>query len=193
MEQMFDIIQALKGARDYVPHKEKAAFIAQCAGRCFDKLQITADGIVPLPDVYKENVAMKERYLLAALLRLYLGVPIEAASAEADPWLMSDAEYDKWAALHIESQIQRTKGDSELRNRCYDLLGDYWSLGRQFSAEISGMLAAMNDPITRIMASIKAGVTPERVQELAESVKKLESDLKGYDGRSASKGRNAND
>ena len=92
MEQMFDIIQALKGARDYVPHKEKAAFIAQCAGRCFDKLQITADGIVPLPDVYKENVAMKERYLLAALLRLYLGVPVEAASAEADPWLMSDAE-----------------------------------------------------------------------------------------------------
>lgn len=193
MEQMFDIIQALKMARDYAPHREKAAFISDCAGRCFDKMQITADGIVPLPDVYKENVATKERYLLAALLKLYLGVPFEAENAEADPWLMSDAEYDKWAALHIESQIQRTKGDSELRNRCYDLLGDYWSLGRQFSAEISGMLAAMNDPITRIMASIKAGVTPERVQELAESVKKLESDLKGYDGRSASKGRNAND
>lgn len=192
MEQMFDIIQALKMARDYVPHQEKAAFIADCAGRCFDKMQLTADGIVPLPDVYKENVATKERYLLAALLKLYLGVPFEAENAEADPWLMSNAEYDRWAALHIESQIQRTKGDSELRNRCYDLLGDYWSLGRQFSAEINGMLAAMNDPITRIMASIKAGVTPERVQELAESVKKLESEMKNYDGRSASKGRKAN-
>ena len=187
MENGFDVTKALKGARDYVPHAEKAAFLSDCAGRCFDKMRITADGIVPLPDVYKENAARKERYLLAALLKLYLGIEFEAENAAQDPWMMSDAEYDRWAALHIESQIQRTKGDAVLRNRCYDLLGDFWSLGRQLNSEVSGMLAAMNDPITRIFASIKAGVTPERIKELSQSLQTLESDMKAYDGRSAKK------
>lgn len=188
MENSFDITKALKSARDYVPHAEKEAFLSDCAGRCFDKMRITADDIVPLPDVYKENAARKERYLLAALLKLYLGIEFETENTEVDPWMMSDAEYDRWAALHLESQIQRAKGDAELRNRCYDLLGDYWSLGRQLSSEVNGMLTAMNDPITRLFASIKAGVTPERVKELAQSVQALERDMKAYNGRSAKNG-----
>lgn len=176
----FNVAEALKSARDYIPAAEKAEFVSACAGRCFDKLRLTADGVVPLPDMYKENTGVKERYLLGALLRLYFGEEIEAADAEKDPWLMAEPEYDRWAELHIISQIQRAKGDTEIRDRCFDLLGDYWALEKQFNAEINGMLRAMNDPVTRILSSFAAAITPKRVQALSEEIGKLQEEIKQY-------------
>lgn len=36
--------EGLLAARDYVPLMEKAAFAAECAGRCFDRMEVRVEG-----------------------------------------------------------------------------------------------------------------------------------------------------
>ena len=41
--------EGLLAARDYVPLMEKAAFAAECAGRCFDRMEVRVEGGQVLP------------------------------------------------------------------------------------------------------------------------------------------------
>lgn len=163
-----DILNALKEARNYVPIAEKQAFISACATKCIDTVRITADGGVPAPDRYKVNVQRKDKYLLCALARLYLKLDIETEGE--DPWLLSDAQYDTFAGMHLEGEIQRAKGDASLRDRCFDLLGDYRSLRRRFDEEIVSLLAALNDPISRIASFVYTIATPERMERMISEI-----------------------
>ncbi len=146
MDKIVITKEMLLAARDYVEQGVKEAWCKDNAGKVFDRLAITADD-EPVPPMYMLNAGLKARYLMAAFAAFYLKQDYEAL--ESDNALMSVEEYDRWAGSHALNQIERWKQDRELRDKCFDLLSDYKDLEKQFSVQINGMLAAMNDTVIR--------------------------------------------
>lgn len=146
MEQYVVTKEQLLGARTYLPLEEKTAFLER-ADRCFDRMSVTL-GDEAMPPMFKENCALKTRYLAAALA-VYLRIPYD--SEEDDAMLMSEADCDKLGESHVVMQIERFKRDKDevVRNAAYDLLSDYFRLEKAFDAEIKALLAVQNDTVIR--------------------------------------------
>lgn len=140
--------ELLQQARDYVPLEEKEAWVAENAPRCFDKLQITADG-EPVPPMYMVNTGLKSRYLMAALIGLYFGRADWTVNDPDDQWLLPVDVYDAWAGSHVFNQLERWKRDNELKFKAYDLMYDYKDLEKRFSAQIGSLLTVQNDSVIR--------------------------------------------
>jgi len=158
----------MTAARDYVSLAEKEAWVAENAVKCFDKLAIEADGEA-MPPMYQVNTGLKSRYLMAALAKMYFGVP-EIVGEPDNEWLMTEADYDRWAGSHVMNQIERMKADRELRDKCYDLLFDYKDLEKWFSTQIGSLLTVQNDTVLRQqqIAALQAKQLPEVLQALRE-------------------------
>ena len=146
MERIEITREMLLAANDYVPNAEKIEWVNTVADRCFDRLAIKVDE-ENMPPMYMVNYALKSRYLMAALVSLYLHG--EFAAEADDELLMSEADFDKWAGGHALCQIDRWKRDAELRDKCFDLLYDYHDLEKRLSTQINGLLAAQNDYVVR--------------------------------------------
>ena len=159
--------ELIAGAKDYLPDAVKEAWTAENAAKCFDKLQITADGEA-MPPMYAVNASLKARYLMAAFAGLYLGAEYEA---EADNVaLMSVADYDRWAGSHVFNQMERMKRFIEVRDKIFDIIEDYRALEKRFHAAIGNLLTVQNDPVIR-----QNEVTSNAVKELPEVLKQLEA------------------
>lgn len=179
MENMEKIMQ---NAESYVPIRKKAEFVKYCAERCFDKLNITAtsgnDTLSAMPPMWKENSALKARYMMGGLLKLYLKQ--EAQTDENDEWLLTEQEYDRWAAAHILNQIERMKSNASLRDKCFDLLQDYKTLEKMLNTEVYGLIRAMNDSVSRIIAQIQASTTPESMKNAMAQLEQSKKDYEKY-------------
>ena len=176
--RMSDKIEITKeimlAARDYVPNAEKEAWAAENATKCFDKLSIKGSDGEPAPDMYMVNSGLKARYLMGAFVGMYLGQKFEAEQDGSA--LMSEADYDRWAGSHAINQIERWKRDADLRDKCYDMLSDFKDLEKRLSAQISGLLSVMNDPVMRQNEYMAAQVKqmPELLEQLKEFQGKVE-------------------
>ena len=147
--------ETILAARDYVPLEEKQRFVEACADRCFDTLNVHTvdDGVnEALPPMYKENNGRKARCMMAALANIYL--KLDAKTDPDFPWMVTEAEYDRLAASHIQNQLERAKHDLALREKVFDLLGDYKDLERRLNAEGQALAAVMNDPASRLLAAM---------------------------------------
>lgn len=152
----------LRNANTYIPLLKKMEFVDQCATLCFDRLTITQSGDLgaALPYMYKENGQLKSRFLMGALVKLYLGK--DFAPVEGTEFLMSADDYDRWAGAHIFNQIERMKGKGvELRDIAFDLLHDFKDLEKRLNAEIYGLLQAQNDFVSRFQLLISTQTSPE--------------------------------
>lgn len=183
-----DIVKVLEGAESYVPIAKKVDFVNHCAQRCFDRLGITAeDGAKPissLPPMWKENVELKSRYIMGGLLKLYLKQ--NPQTEDGDEWLVSRETYDEWGKLHILNLIERTKSNAALRDKCFDLLQDYKALEKMLNTEVYGMLAVMNDSVSRAIAQIESSITPESLKQTTAA---LEESKREYEKYMAESGR----
>lgn len=169
--------EGLLAARDYVPLMEKAAFAAECAGRCFDRMEVRVGGGEVIP-YFKENVERRSRYLMGGLVRLYFQADFEPV--EGETYLMAADDYDRWAGGHIFNQIDRMKGRSPaLRDKAFDLLADYRDTEKMLKTEIYGLLQAMNDPVSRFQDAAAQSMTPEAMKkamaELGEVKREFEA------------------
>ena len=153
-------------ARTYLPLAEKMEFLSN-AQNCFDRLRIT-DGKEEMPPMWKENAGLKARYLMRVLLVNYLGISCE----EESDYLITEAEYDKYAGSHIIMQIERFKrdADKDARDTAYDLLSDYFHLEKSFQSEINALLGVQNDSIIRQQQMTKEAVAllPSIIEQLKE-------------------------
>lgn len=176
----------INSMRDYVPLEEKKNFLADCAARCFDKLQISADGgtdVIALPPMYKKNTLLRQRYIMGALLSLWFGICYEKADEKTDQWLMSEADYDYFSGSHIFNQLDRMKSHvtrPENKDKIFDMLADYRELEKMLNDEIYGLVQCMNDPITRLVASIQATATPENLKEAGDKLKAAKDEIERY-------------
>lgn len=170
-------------ARSYVPIKEKQDFINAVSGLCFDVLNISATtGDSATPPLYKENPAKKQKYLAAAIAKLYLGEGFTQAD-EDDPWMMTDEDYDFFSTVRPISQIERIRRgtkDRELQNKCFDLIQDFKDLREMLNSEIHGLMRAMNDTLARFQMLQAIQTTPEYLEEQKEALDKLKDEITEY-------------
>ena len=179
---MESIEKIMQEAEAYVPISKKAEFVHYCAERCFDKLDITAtsgnDTLSAMPPMWKENSELKARYMMGGLLKLYLKQ--NPQTDENDEWLLTEQEYDRWAAAHILNQIERMKSNASLRDKCFDLLQDYKTLEKMLNTEAYGLIRAMNDSVSRIIAQIQASTTPESMKNAMAQLEQSKKDYEKY-------------
>lgn len=178
---MFDITaKTILGAKTYLPLAQKIKIAGEIAQNCVTRIGYNVKvGNVPvdLPDWTGRNPALKERYLLGALLKFYLGFEFEPVAGTE--FLLSQDDYDRAAKQHPRNAIERCKGDKDVRDRAFDLLADYKLLCDMAKIALDDTAAAQNDPVARFLAAQMMAMTPEALQQLsnaeAELQKRVES------------------
>ena len=171
--------QSLEYARTYVPLREKEAWVAENAAKCFDRLSITS-GDDEMPPMYQVNTGLKSRYLMQALAGLYFGDTYYADVK--DPAMMSEKGYDDWAGSHVFNQLERLKRDPEIRDKCFDLLTDFRDLEKRFSAQINGLLTVQNDFVLRQSQYVIAQT--KELPKIIEQLKALQNGEENDGGES---------
>ncbi len=168
-------------AVSYVPMRKKEAFVETAVSGCFSKIELMTDGGDVVPPVFMENVAAKNRFMAAALLRLYLRLADEAgAEATAEEWLLPEEEYDAFSASFPLNQLERMKKaskDRSLQDKIYDMTADYRLLEKMLNAECYGRLNAMNDVLSRFRDLTSAQLSPELLQALLADVEESRESL----------------
>lgn len=181
MEKIQITKEKLVQMRDYVPLREKIQFVTEAADLCFDRVELKIDGgleSMPMPPLYKENTAIKSRVLMAAYAKLYLS---ELYEFEQNPWLMTEAEYDRFAASHIMNQIERLKRyDGEVRDKAFDVISDMRDLEKRLNTEVYGLTQVMNEPVTRITMAVQSQTTPEAVSGALNELKDAQKAFDDY-------------
>ncbi len=163
--------EKLLAAKDYMTNREKEQWVSQTAPKCFDRLEITADGEAQ-PPMYMVNSGLKARYLMSVFARHYMGEDFTADSN--DSALMSEADYDRWAGSHVMNQLDRWKHDGAVRNKCFDLLEDYHELSKRLTAQLNGLLAVQNDTVIRQNDYLKKQ-TLEALPDLVKALSELQA------------------
>lgn len=167
-------------AVSYASMETKERFVGDCAMRCFDKMEIGTETGQAMPPYYKENSVIKSKYMLSALLTIYLGIEGLELAGEDDPWMPSAEECDAYFASFPMSQLERIKKttqDKELRDMIYDMLSDYRALEKLLNAECYGLLPAMNDTISRFQMMMSAQTTPEAMEALMNATEEMKREL----------------
>lgn len=175
--------EQMKNVRTYIPLKAKTAFVHYVAGRCIDRLDMNSDeaSSFTVPPMYKEATEKKCRYMMYALVCLYIGADKEFVQFEEDDeFLMTMDSYDQWSEGHIMNQIERLKSDSDVRNTCFNLMQDYKDLEKKVNTEIYGLINVLNDPVTRLAKMLSAGMTPEAMQGVMDGLKVAQEELEKY-------------
>lgn len=173
--------QDIENAKTYVGLGEKQAFVGYASAGCFEPLRITLgddESRGDVPSMYKENTATKNRYLMGAFVRLYLGR--EYVPVEGDEWLMSQDDYDRYAGGHIFNQIERFKSNPKLRDICFDLIQDYKDLEKRMNTEVFSLLQVMNDPITRLVKHMEIVASPEHMQKAISELESTKDDIEKF-------------
>ena len=166
----------------YVPMRDKEEFIKDVSPGCFDKMEIGTENGEPLPPFYKESAVRKHRYMTAALMKLYLRLPLDLVEDGGD-WDITDGCYEAAARSFLISQLERIKkrtADKELQDKIYDLLADYKLLEKLLNAECYGMLPAMNDTLSRFRMMMSAQTTPEAMDALLKATEEMKRELDEY-------------
>ena len=175
----------IQKANSYIPLMKKMEIVSTISERCFETLNITAgvDGnTIAMPPVYREDTALKSRYLMAIFVIYYLNDHIETEN-DQDEYLIAVDEYDKYAGGHIFEQLNRFKSDVNLRDKCYEMFNDYKDVCWRLDKAIQGLLVAMNDPVSRIMATITSNMSPEAVESTMAGFKEAQTTLEQLKGR----------
>ena len=174
--------QDVERARSYVPMAEKAAFAERVSSKCRYAVHLgvqdNGNPVGAIPDMHMENTEKKTRYMMGALVKLYLNG--EFAGVEDDELLPSLDEYDQMAGAHLLNQIERLKGDKSVRDKCFDLMQDYRTLEKIVNAELYSTLQVENDPVSRLLAFLQTATTPEKMQELTRQAEAVKTEMDAY-------------
>ena len=168
-------------ADTYIPLLKKEAFVQTAYVNCLDRVELAiqeGDSRVPVPPIYKDNVSKKSRYMMGALVGLYLKKPYDPTE---DAYLMAADDYDRWAGSHIFNQLERLKAvGGEVRERVFDILTDYRDFERRLNVEVYNMVQLQNDICTRLYAMILQQSTPEEMQKRMKELEAVKKELDTY-------------
>ena len=171
---------SVKNAVSYVPNKAKDDFCEYCAMRCLQRVNInlTDETGSAMPDMWMENTSAKARYLMSALLVLYLGYPVKEVEREdGDLWLMSEKLYDICGRSHIVNQLDRMKGTAAVRDKVFDMLRDYRDLEKRLNTAIYNSLTIQNDPANRIFMKLAMDMSSEALEAQKKKLDEIRQEL----------------
>lgn len=174
MSEKFVITKELiEKAKAYMPIKEKqelAEMIADMSTVCIKTAEQNAigNGILALPPQKAEDGVTKRKCLLNVFLSFYFNIEIEK---------VTDELYDYFGESQIFNQLERMKGCAEIKDKVFDILTDYREFKGMVDAQIFANIRNANDTPARILAGIAVTLTPEKVKELTEMIKKEKDTL----------------
>lgn len=171
----------MEKARSYVPMAEKINFSHRVADKCRLAVKMgysDAEQSGTLPDMFMENTEKKVRFLLGALVKLYLGGSFDGA--EDEDLLLSQDDFDRAAQNHLLNQIERLKSEKNVRNKCFDLLQDYKLLEKMANAELYATLQVQNDPASRLIAFFQTATAPGSIRKLQDEAEKIKGEVAAY-------------
>lgn len=174
MDKQFTLTaQIIRAADTYIPITKKAAIAQIIANASIEKVEIKDAG-GNVPPRYIENSYTKNLCLMGILLKLYLHL----SYVQDEKSLMVDAvDYDKYAGAHIINQLERMKGDMDVRNAVFDLLSDYRELEKRVNAEIFTRLSAQNDDVARLQLLLSGLPLPEDAKKMVSEIGELQEEI----------------
>ena len=170
----------VKNAKSYLPLAEKEAFLDHCSMRCIQRVEVNLNdgGNFAMPNMFMEDTFVKSRYMMAAFVMFYLGIPKENVETEdGDEFLMTVAEYDIWAGSHVMNQLERMKGNAEMRDKVFDILRDYRDLEKRLSTAVYNAMQVMNDPANRLLQKIQMDTSEQALEAQKKNLDDLMSEL----------------
>lgn len=191
MEKIVITEEQMKNAVSYAPALAKAEFVEYCRRRCLDKslINLGYGENDAMPDMYIENTFAKSRYLMTALCVFYLGIPRSHLELEnGDDWMMTVAEYDRYAMSHVVNQIERMKSNAALRDKAFDILRDYRDLEKRLNTAIYNTMTMMNDPTNRLFQKLAFDMSPEVLEEQRKELERLQQEMEDFKKSKEGKG-----
>lgn len=156
--------EMIKYAKSYIPITEKQEIARQIAKASIENLKVDDVNKGILPELVGENMGMKEMLLLQAFLGNYFDIKAEK---------YADTFYDEYNSDNVYNQLQRFKSNTELRDKCYDILDDFKLLKKMVSSEINNIKIVENDTLGRFMLSMSIGSDPETLKNALKDLSEL--------------------
>lgn len=156
--------EMIKNAKSYIPILEKQEIARQIAKASIENLKVDDVNKGILPELVGENMGMKEMLLLQAFLGNYFDIKAKE---------YADTFYDEYNSDNIYNQLQRFKSNTELRDKCYDILDDFKLLKKMVSSEINNIKIVENDTLGRFMLSMSIGSDPETLKNALKDLSEL--------------------
>lgn len=156
--------EMIKNAKSYIPILEKQEIARQIAKASIENLKVDDVNKGILPELVGENMGMKEMLLLQAFLGNYFDIKAEK---------YADTFYDEYNSDNVYNQLQRFKSNTELRDKCYDILDDFKLLRKMVSSEINNIKIVENDTLGRFMLSMSIGSDPETLKNALKDLSEL--------------------
>ena len=166
--------EMVKRAEEYIPLAQKIAFVEVYSGECLKPVDIStqklrSDALLPLPQLYEEDLLQKQLVLMKAFLEMYFHVEVSAE--------FGCKEYDKFAKSHPMNQLERLKNLLSIKDKVFNIIADYKELKKLFEIGIYNRKASRNDGIERALAGITVINDPETMKKVIEELKKAQPQL----------------
>lgn len=181
MENRFEVTrEMMEKAKTYIPIAMKEMIASDVARGCIKQTKLIRnheeakqeqDDMYELSPVYCESSSTKARILMTILMVFYL-----EAWGDDSPMLCSVEDYDKVASAHVLNQIERFK-TTDLREKAFDLLGDYREMEKYLNSAIYSVLREMNDPVTRFMRAMGEIGSVEGINNALEAIKEAQDGI----------------
>lgn len=173
--------EMIQRATSYVPLARKIALAQTIAPECVYAAEITtqtleANRVLALPQIYLENVTVKQLYLMQVFLTEYLliEIPKDENGNELD---FNTEVYDAFACTHPLNQLERMKTNPVVKDKVFDILADYKEFKKLLDIEIFNLRTARNDAWERALAGIGVISSPEAIKKMQSELEKLNATI----------------
>jgi len=179
--------EIIEKANDYIPLQRKHIWCRNVASVAIQNVTINggdkSESAFATPDRYEENTMARQMALASALSVNYLKLYPEET-------VLQEKDYDEVLSSHLINQLERLKGDRDIRDKVFNILYDYGELKKMLNTEIYSRLGHYNDGLGRTFVALSMN-DPQNLEELSEDLKAIGVAVSDYEKRKA--GRIAGD
>ena len=170
--------EIMANAQTYMTLADKVQFAKLIVQSCLRKMPVAheelyQDDAIFVPQIIEEDMAVKNVLLQDMLLGYYFGIDMGEGELSGDELY---ARYDYYAGGHLLNQIERYKGDKELKNIAFDIAEDWREFKKIVDTMIYNEKQNVNDPLARIAMTLTLLGTPDKLKEAVDSIKSLDLD-----------------
>lgn len=157
-------------AKVYMPLSMKDNLADSIAEKCVQPLDTAlqntgANELLPVPQLKGEDLVLKQILLLNTLLGFYLDVDVN--SDKRDAYAMTDY----YNGGDLIGQIEKFKGNPEVKDKAFAILHDYKEFRRIVDSKVDNRVMNENDSMGRFLASIQVFMTPDALNKIFTALK----------------------
>ncbi len=178
--------EIIENACDYIPLQRKHIWARNVATVSLQNVTLNGgekNTAFATPDRYEENTMARQMALASALAQNYLKVYPEET-------VLQEKDYDEILSSHLVNQLERLKGDRDVRDKVFNILYDFGELKKMLNTEIYSRLGHFNDTLGRLFVAISMS-EPQDLEQMSEDLKAIGVAVSDYEKRRA--GRIAGD